>query len=133
MSKHQNPRYNLWYSKYVAVVLLYFESKLHFHASRCRVVVVGAGVIGLSVAVHICERFGGGVEVTLVAEKFSPHTTGDKAGMLMYPTDWNDSDSLVSGKSAPSKAQEQSLRWAEQTFRKYAGTVHAVNYLMTLS
>ena len=81
--------------------------------------VVGAGVVGLSVAVNLCERFAERVNVTVVAEDFSPLTTGDKAGMLMYPTDWNDSDSLVSGKSSPTVEQEQSLRWAKTTFNKY--------------
>lgn len=81
-------------------------------------VVVGAGVVGLSAAVHLYERFGDKVQVTVVADGFSPDTTGDKAGMLMYPTDWNESDSLTSGKSAPSKEQERCLRWARSTFQK---------------
>ena len=88
------------------------------HFCSRRVVVVGAGVVGLSAAVHLCERFGEKVKVTLVAEEFSPHTTGDKAGMLMYPADWNESDSLVSGKSAPTKEQERNLRWSRHTYKK---------------
>ena len=84
--------------------------------------VVGAGVIGLSVAVHLCERFAERVNVTVVAEEFSPHTTGDKAGMLMYPVDWNESDSVVSGKSSPTKEQERTLVWAKTTFNKYVGS-----------
>ena len=79
--------------------------------------VVGAGVVGLSVAVHLCERFAEQVSVTVVAEEFSPHTTGDKAGMLMYPTDWNESDSL--GFAGKSKEQERTLVWAKTTFNKY--------------
>ena len=83
--------------------------------TRRRVVVVGAGVIGLSTAVYLCEKFGDDLDITLVAEKFSPHTTGDKAGMLMYPVDWNQSDSLVS----ESEEQKRSLCWAKETFKKY--------------
>ena len=81
-------------------------------------VIVGAGVVGLSAAVHLCERFGEKLHVTVVAEGFSPNTTGDKAGMLMHPADWNETDSLVSGKSAPSKEQERNLRWAQTTFER---------------
>ena len=76
--------------------------------------VVGAGVIGLSAAVHLCERFGDGLDITLVADKFSPDTTGDKAGMLIYPADWNQSDSLLS----ESEEQKTSLRWASETFKR---------------
>ena len=82
--------------------------------SRRRVVVVGAGVIGLSAAVHLCERFGDGLDITLVSEKFSPDTTGDKAGMLIYPADWNKTDSLLS----ESEEQITSLRWATETFKR---------------
>ena len=79
-------------------------------------VVVGAGVIGLSTAVHLYERFGAErLDLTVVAEKFSPDTTGDKAGMLMYPVDWNKNDSLVS----ESEEQKRSLRWAKETFKRY--------------
>ncbi len=35
----------------------------------CRIAVVGAGVIGLSVAVHLTERLGRQVDVTVIAEK----------------------------------------------------------------
>ena len=76
--------------------------------------VVGAGVIGLSAAVHLCERFGDGLDITLVADKFSPDTTGDKAGMLIHPADWNQSDSLLS----ESEEQKTSLRWASETFKR---------------
>ena len=87
---------------------------MHTPCRRC-VVVVGAGVIGLSAAVHLCERFGDALDITLVADKFSPDTTGDKAGMLIYPADWNQTDSLLS----ESEEQKTSLRWATETFKRY--------------
>ena len=82
--------------------------------SRRRVVVVGAGVIGLSAAVHLCERFGDALEITLMSDKVSPDTSGDKAGMLIYPADWNKTDSLLS----ESEEQKTSLRWATETFKR---------------
>ena len=46
-----------------------------------RAVVVGAGAIGLSVGVVLAGAFSRGqMEVTIVAEKFSPETTSDTAG-----------------------------------------------------
>lgn len=39
-----------------------------------RVVVLGAGVIGLSSALHLLERFPGAFDLTVVAEKFTPNT-----------------------------------------------------------
>ena len=44
--------------------------------------VIGAGIIGLTTAVHLAEK---GYEVKLVAEKFSPNTTSDKAGAIWFP------------------------------------------------
>jgi len=44
-----------------------------------RVVVVGAGVIGLSSALILAEA---GYKVHLIADKFSPDTTSDGAGAL---------------------------------------------------
>ena len=55
-----------------------------------RVAVVGAGVVGLSTAYHLIEKFGSaGVSVTVIADKFSPHTTSDKAGGLIEPVSFN--------------------------------------------
>lgn len=49
-------------------------------AQRPRVVVVGAGVIGLSTAVCLAETFGQQLDITVVAEHFSPDTTSDRSG-----------------------------------------------------
>lgn len=48
-----------------------------------KVVVVGAGVIGLSTAVCIAEALPF-CSVTLVAEKFSPDTTSDGAAGILF-------------------------------------------------
>ena len=48
-----------------------------------RVVVLGAGVIGLSSALHLLERFPGELDLTVMAEKFTPNTTSDKSAAIM--------------------------------------------------
>ena len=58
--------------------------------AKHRVCVLGAGVIGLSTAVRIQEKSnasGGspGVEVTLVADRFTPYTTSDGSGGFWEP------------------------------------------------
>lgn len=51
-----------------------------------KIVVIGAGVNGLSSAVKIAEHFfRKSVSVTLVSEEFSPFTTGDVSAGLWGP------------------------------------------------
>lgn len=48
-----------------------------------RIVVIGAGVNGLSSAVKIAEYYDReSVQITLVSEEFSPNTTGDVSAGL---------------------------------------------------
>lgn len=49
------------------------------------VLVIGAGVCGLTSAVQIAEFYHQSVQVTLVADKFSPETTGDGSAGLWSP------------------------------------------------
>ncbi|XP_075560375.1 D-aspartate oxidase-like isoform X1 [Dermacentor variabilis] len=54
--------------------------------SPWRVAVVGGGIVGLSAAVRIAEEVApGNVHVTVLAEHFSPHTTGDVAAGFFNP------------------------------------------------
>ena len=53
---------------------------------RPRIAVVGAGIIGLPTAVMLTDIFCK-PEVTLIAETFSPHTTSDTAGSIIWPAD----------------------------------------------
>jgi 2-polyprenyl-6-methoxyphenol hydroxylase-like FAD-dependent oxidoreductase len=46
-----------------------------------KIAIIGAGVVGLSCAHVIQERFPG-IPVTIIAEKFSPETTSDGAGKI---------------------------------------------------
>jgi glycine/D-amino acid oxidase-like deaminating enzyme len=48
------------------------------------VAVIGAGVIGLSTAVLAQEKIPG-LQVTIISEQFSPHTTGDGSAGLWMP------------------------------------------------
>lgn len=50
-----------------------------------KVLVIGAGVCGLTSAVQIAEFYANDVQVTLVSEKFSPDTTGDGSAGLWSP------------------------------------------------
>ncbi len=54
-------------------------------ANTVKVCVVGAGVIGLSTAVCIVEQMPD-VEVTIIADRFSPDTTADGANAIWYPS-----------------------------------------------
>ena len=54
---------------------------------KLKVAVVGAGVIGLSAALHLTERFPSLLDVTVIADRFTPDTTSDKAGMMIMPVD----------------------------------------------
>ncbi|HUF07996.1 MAG TPA: FAD-dependent oxidoreductase [Rhodothermales bacterium] len=49
---------------------------------RADVIVVGAGVVGLTTAVRLLER---GLEVVIVADRRHPNTTSDVAAGLWYP------------------------------------------------
>ena len=49
-----------------------------------KVAVVGGGIIGISSAVRAIETVPN-VEVTLIADKFTPNTTGDGSAGFWYP------------------------------------------------
>lgn len=53
------------------------------------VVVVGAGIVGLTTAYIIQQKFGSRVNVTVYAENFSPNTTGDVAAGVLAPYVWD--------------------------------------------
>lgn len=76
-----------------------------------RVAVVGAGVIGLSVAMHLTETLGEQLEVTVIAEKFTPDTTSDKAGSIIIPIDFTPDGSLGE--------DEEVKRWTHDTFAHF--------------
>ncbi|KAJ8399413.1 hypothetical protein AAFF_G00411250 [Aldrovandia affinis] len=71
---------------------------------RVRVVVVGAGVIGLSTAVCIAEALPQ-CSVTVLADRFSPDTTSDVAAGI-----------IMGGAPLPDIPLEQQRRWFKDTF-----------------
>ncbi|XP_011407418.1 PREDICTED: D-aspartate oxidase-like [Amphimedon queenslandica] len=69
------------------------------------IVVVGAGVIGLSAATHLLERFQRAVTVTIIADKFTPNTTAsDKSGGIIVLPQIGESD--------------KACGWAEDTLKR---------------
>lgn len=75
-----------------------------------KLAVVGAGVIGLSSAYHLADKFRGEVSVTVIAEKFSPSTTSDKAGSLIYPVDFT---------SVNTSEKVRVQKWVVETFAHF--------------
>ena len=100
------------------------------------VVVVGAGVIGLSTALHLLERFSRGtLDLTVVSDKFSPDITSNKAAALIFPANsQGTTGSCVNGstrdnasgsnghpKLSPRNAvlDDRMRRWSVETLRKF--------------
>ena len=82
-----------------------------------KVAVVGAGVVGLSTAHCIAEKFrDAGVSVTVIADKFSPNTTSDKAGALIWP--------LLLGSSSDGSQSELLQQWTLDTFNHLNSLYH---------
>ena len=80
--------------------------------TRPRVAVVGAGVIGLSTAVCLAETFGRQLDITIIAEHFSPDTTSDRAAAAIMPF------TPVSTSGAPDATRQQDellARWFKST------------------
>lgn len=50
-----------------------------------QIAVIGAGIIGLTTAVEIQEKFRSTISVTIFAENVSPNTTGDVSAGLWTP------------------------------------------------
>ncbi len=53
--------------------------------SNKRVAVIGAGIVGLSVAIKLKEEFGDDIDVTIIAELFLQQTLTYGAGGLWEP------------------------------------------------
>lgn len=52
--------------------------------NRRKICVIGAGVIGLSSAVRIQDKIPG-IDITIIADTFSPHTTSDGSAGFWEP------------------------------------------------
>ena len=84
-----------------------------------KVAVAGAGVVGLSTAYCLAEKFRSiGVSVTVIADAFSPNTSSDKAGALIRP--------LLLGSSSRRRAKydAQLQQWTVDTFKHLHSLYH---------
>ncbi|KAG8186264.1 hypothetical protein JTE90_004611 [Oedothorax gibbosus] len=63
----------------------FFKENRKVDMVKKKVCVLGAGVIGLTTAVKVATLEKEAVEVTLMSEHFSPHTTGDGSAGLIEP------------------------------------------------
>lgn len=50
-----------------------------------KIAIIGAGVIGITTAARLQERFGRDVTITIFSDEFSPNTTGDIAAGIWGP------------------------------------------------
>lgn len=53
------------------------------------VAVIGAGIVGLTTAFTLQEKFGKALNVTVYAENFTPNTTSDVAAGVLSPYVWD--------------------------------------------
>lgn len=83
-----------------------------------QIAVVGAGIIGCSVAAHISDVFHDRAVVTIVSEEFTPNTTGDAASGILVPFDV--------GKEKTSGLPPMMHRWIVET-RDRMNVVHQSN------
>ena len=80
-------------------------------SEQLQVAVLGAGVIGLSVATHLSTQLKRRAVVTVVSEKFSPHTTSDKSGAILVPFE------LAKDPRDSDEDPERIERWVRQTLK----------------
>lgn len=73
-------------------------------AHKLKIGVIGAGIIGTSSALALIESMPN-ADITLISEKFSPNTTSDGSGGLIYP--------YLPGTTSSEKVSE----WMKQTTR----------------
>ena len=89
------------------------------NSSGTNVVVIGAGVIGLSVATHLLEKFKEDITVTIIADKFSPNTiSSDKSGGWIFPP-------LNSAKVISPGNPDRVIDWVKGTFEKFSEIYHS--------
>ena len=74
-----------------------------------RVAIVGAGVIGLSIGVCLAETYGKQLDVTIMADKFTPDTTSDGAGGVI----------VCFTKGFSEAAAYDLQRWTTETFHYF--------------
>lgn len=76
----------LFYIQLLSAFITEATTQKNYLNITMKIVVIGAGVVGLSTAVQIAEHYlKRDVQVTLISEAFSPNTTGDGSAGLWGP------------------------------------------------
>lgn len=75
-----------------------------------RVAIIGAGIMGLSIGTLLSDTHGRELDITIVADKFTPETTSDKSGGQILPY------IPASGKVDPG-LEKNIIRWTAATVR----------------
>jgi len=83
---------------------------------KLRVAILGAGVVGMTAAVHMLENLPGILDVTLVAENFSPNVLSDKSAMIFF---LNPHALPGDGHSSPRQPPESEKRWLRTSFQAF--------------
>ena len=95
--------------------------------SKPRVAIIGAGVIGLSVGVCLTDTYGQQLDVTIIADKFSPDTTSDRAGAIFMPG----GTYITHSQEKSDDFEKDTMHWSKETFhhlrRLYDSQVHYEN------
>ncbi len=81
------------------------------YTRKPRVVIVGAGVTGLTVATCLTETYGNQLDISLIADKFSPDITSDRAGADLIGGIW-----WYSGDKQRQAWTSSSLQFFEQLY-----------------
>ena len=99
---------------------LYRISNMDFEEKRkLHVVVLGAGVIGTTAAVHMLEKSPEILDVTLMAEQFSPNILSDKSGMIFFPDPRASPDDGHSPACHYQESEEHFKRWLRTSFEAF--------------
>ena len=77
--------------------------------SKPHIAVIGAGVMGLSVGLCLIEKYGSQLDLTIIADKFSPDTTSDRAGAMILP-----GGNYIPG--GDNQFEKDSEQWVTDTF-----------------
>eukprot|EP00731_Ephydatia_muelleri_P004967 Em0002g1143a len=85
------------------------------NVQHTRVAVIGAGITGLSVGLCLSQLYRGRVAITVMAERFSPHTTSDSSGGLVIPS-FSSYGTRERGKQAGEVANDRLQQWAYVTY-----------------
>ena len=76
------------------------------------VAIIGAGVIGCSVALRLYEVLQSNAVVTIISETFSPNTTSNKAGAIIMPFNVTNSDGSVANEN-----NRNIEKWTRESFK----------------